>query len=115
MAMIAFHFSGSYRKAIFSGAKTCTVMKGETAFKQGQEVLLYISQTERLFDGRLDERVGKGIIEEVRVKKVGELTQKDALESGHRNLAHLKEVMKDAYGFGDDGIVSFIRFRAVFE
>ena len=110
MAILGFHFSGVYRGALYSGRKTATIMEGENFFRVNQRVQVYLSDEPNLFDGRIETRIGEAIIEQVAVKKVGDLTCLEASLCGEENLKGLKESLKKWYGADDNSVITYVRF-----
>jgi len=111
MAILGFHFSGIYKKALLNGTKTATIMDGENYFKAGQEVLVYLSDKPDLFDGKIEKRIGKAIIKKSVIKKVKDLTENEAKLCGAKNLGELKASLKKWYQSRDNSIVTLIKFN----
>lgn len=115
MAILGFHFSGVYKKALFDGTKTATIMDGENYFRVGQEILVYLSDKPNLFDGKLEERIGKATIEKLEIKKVKELTDSEAKSCGSKNLQELKNALKKWYNSSEDSVITYIKFKLQIE
>ena len=115
MAILGFHFSGVYKDDLFSGNKTATVMDNEHYFRIGEEVLVYLSDKPNLFDGNIEKRIGKAIIEEVQIKKVNEITELEAKLCGSESLEKLKKALYNWYGADEDSIITFIRYKLTLE
>lgn len=110
MAILGFHFSGVYKEALFNGTKTATIMENENFFKIGQEVLIYLSEKPNLFDGNIEKRIGKAIIEKIEIKKVKDITETEAATCGHKNLQELKISLEKWYGATENLIITYIKF-----
>jgi hypothetical protein len=111
MAILGFHFSGVYKKSLYEGSKTATIFAGEQFFKIGEEVQVYLSEKDNLFDGFDEKRIGSAIVECVLIKKVKELTDSEAITCASTSLDELKSALKKWYNYDDDSIVSYVRFK----
>lgn len=85
-------------------------MDGKNYFKTGQEVLVYLSDKPNLFDGKIEKRIGKAIIERVEIKKVKDLTENEAKLCGAKNLGELKTSLKKWYQSRENSIITLIKF-----
>ena len=115
MAVLGFHFSGVYKKSLLDKKKTATVMAGENYFKIGQEVLVYLSDEPNLFDGKVEKRIGKAIIERVVVKKVKELTESEAKLCDSENLEELKKALKKWYNSNENSVITYLKFKLIIQ
>jgi len=111
MAILGFHFSGVYKKALYDGTKTATIMDGENFYHIGQEVLVYLSEKPNLFDGKVETRIGKAIIEKIEIKKVEQLNEGEAINCGSENLEELKQALQKWYGATEESIITYIKFK----
>ena len=110
MAILGFHFSGVYKDKLLSGKKTATIMEGKNFFRPGQEVFVYLSEKPNLFDGKIEQRIGKAEIEKNEIKKVGSLSEEEAKACGYDSLEELKQDLKKWYSADEDSAITFIRF-----
>lgn len=115
MAVLGFHFSGVYKKPLFNGTKKATIMNGENCFRLGQEILVYVSDKSNLFEGRIEERIGKAIIEKVEIKKVRDLSDLEAKLCGSKKLQELKDTLKKWYDSDENSTVTYIKFSLKLE
>jgi hypothetical protein len=115
MAILGFHFSGVFKEALFNKTKTATIMMGENYFKVGQEVLIYLSDKPNLFEGKIEKRIGKAIIQKVEIKRVRDLTINEAKLCGLKNLEELRNDLKKWYNANDDSVITFIKFDLQFD
>lgn len=90
-------------------------MDGEHYFKIGQEVLVYLSDKPNLFDGTLEERIGRIIIEEVKIKRVKGLTEEEARLCGSKNLEELKNALEKWYNSNENSVITYIKFKLSLE
>ena len=111
MAILGFHFSAPYKKPLLDGVKIATVAEGEEFYKIGTKVELYISDKDNLFEGQDEKRFGHGVISKRSVMKVSALTNKHAVNCGHKDLADLVEALKKWYGADKDSLVTYIVFH----
>ncbi len=112
MAILGFHFSGVYKEKLLDGTKKATIMSGEHFFNIGEEAQLYLSEKANLFEGVDEKRIGKAYIEEVIIKKVSELEEREATLCGDKSLKSLKGALKKWYGCTNSSVVTFIRFKS---
>lgn len=110
MAILGFHFSGVYKEALYNGSKKATIMEGENFFKVGQEVLIYLSGKPNLFEGKVEERIGRAVIEKVEVKRVKDLTEEEAKKCGSKDLPELKEALRKWYNSDENSTITYIKF-----
>ena len=115
MAILGFHFSGVYKEVLLNSTKTATIMDGENYFRVGQEVLVYLSDSLNLFEGKIEKRIGKAIIEKVEIKRVKDLTDLEAKQCGSKSLVELKNALKKWYNSDVNSITSFIKFNLKLE
>jgi hypothetical protein len=115
MAILGFHFSGIYKEVLLNGKKTATIMDGENYFKIGQEVPVYLSDKPNLFDGTVEKRIGKAIIEKVEIKRVKDLTDSEAKLCGSENLDELKKALKKWYNSDENSVITYIKFNLVLD
>lgn len=111
MAILGFHFSGIYKDVLFSGKKSATIMSGENYFSIGEEVQVYLSEKENLFEGNEEKRIGKATIKEVKIKKAGHLTENEAKLCGSKDLNTLSSALKKWYNCKNDSVITFVRFE----
>jgi hypothetical protein len=114
MAILGFHFSGFYKDVLFNKLKTATIMKGEHFFNIGEEVQIYLSEKQNLFDGVDEKRIGKAIIQKIIIKKVSELKNEEAISCGSNNLEELKSALFKWYNCNDNSIITYIKFKPDF-
>lgn len=72
---------------------------------------VYLSEKPNLLDGFEEKRIGKAVIKEVSVKRVKELTEREAKLCTHKGLEDLKNALKKWYTAEEDSIVTFVRFE----
>jgi len=111
MAILGFHFSGVYKKALLSNKKSATIMAGRHYFRKGEIVEVYLSNKANLFDGKIEKRIGQAKIEKVTHCQVKDLTKSQAKACGYPSLAELKEALKKWYGAKDNYLITFIKFK----
>jgi len=90
-------------------------MCGENYFRVAQEILVYLSNKPNLFKGKIEERIGRAIIERVEIKKVRDLTVEEARLSGSKNLKKLKSELKKWYNSDENSVVTFVKFNLQLE
>ena len=78
-------------------------------------MLVYLSDKPNLFEGKADERIGRATIKRVDVKKVKELTEEEARQTGISSLKELKQVLKKWYDADDDSAVTYVGFGLTFK
>jgi hypothetical protein len=115
MAILGFHFSGVFKERLLKGIKTATIMNGENYFKVGQEVLVYVSEKPNLFEGKLEKRIGRAIIEKVEIKRVKDLTIEEAKLCGLKDLEELRNDLRKWYNAKDNSVITFIKFSLQLE
>ncbi len=115
MAILGFHFSGVYKEVLLNGTKTATILEGEHYFRIGQEVLVYLSDKLNLFDGNIERRIGKAVIEKVEIKRVKDLTELEAKLCGSKNLEELKNALKKWYNSDENSIITYVKFNLTLE
>ena len=96
-------FKKEYAARIISGRKTSTV-RMNSALEAGDRVELYAGEI----------WLGTGEIEDVKVKRVKELTDEDAIKDGFSNREELVSALKKLYkgkGLSDSTEVKLIKFR----
>ena len=115
MAIPGFHFSGVYKDSLLNGVKTATIMIDENYYRLGQEILVYLSDEANLFDGKIEKRIGKAVIEKIEIKKVKEINENEATNCGSKNLEDLKEALKKWYNANDESTITYIKFNLILE
>ncbi len=53
-----------------------------------------LSDKPNLFLGRLEKRIGKAIIERIKIRRVKHLSEEEAKQCGSKNLRELKSTLK---------------------
>lgn len=115
MAILGFHFSSIFRNGLLNGSKNATIMDGENYFREGQEVLVYLSDKPNLFDGRIEKRIGRAKITKFKIKHVNDLTIKEAKQCGYKNLQELKSGLEKWYNCDKNSIITFIKFNLLLD
>ncbi len=90
-------------------------MNGKHHFDPGQEVLVYLSSKPNLFDGKIEKRIGKAIIKKSIIKKVKDLTEKEASQCGLVSLKGLKIALQKWYQAKENSTITFVKFNLLLE
>lgn len=85
-------------------------MEGENYFDVGQEVLVYLSDKPNLFEGKVEKRIGKAVIQKVEIKEVKDLTESEAKFCGSGSLSELKSDLEKWYDSDEDSTITYVKF-----
>ncbi len=97
-------FKPEYLRLLKEGRKKTTI-RLEKKYRVGETV--YLADT----NGRI---YGKAVIEDIVEKKLGELTNSDALVDGFENLAELLTILREIYGeVGRDRILYIYHIKVL--
>ena len=95
-------FDGKYADKILKGEKTSTVRVGKYSIKKGRSFYVHAR-------GHV---LGKAVVTDVQIKKLNELTDKDAKRDGFKNKKELLKALKKHYGRLDEKTpVTIIEFK----
>ena len=111
MAILGFHFSGVYKKALLNKKKTATIMDGRHYFKKGEVVQIYLSDKPNLFEGKIEKRIGQAKIQKIITCRVKDLTGPQAKACGHSSKEDLKTALRKWYRAKDNSLVTVVKFK----
>ena len=113
MAIVAFHFSGIYKEKLLSNKKCASVMTGNNTYQIDSDVLVYLSDTDNLFDKEAKEkRIGSATIVTTRICILSNLTDDEAKRCGYDSKDELIREMKQWFPqLRDKDQVTYVEFR----
>lgn len=111
MSIVSLAWSAPFREKFEQGRIKGTVLLGACNFIPGQEALVFVAKEGNVLEAKEAFRLGKAIIKEVRIVKVGKLGKREAELTGNQSIEELKTRLHKWYQASDETVVTFLELK----
>lgn len=111
MPLVCLHYSRFYEERLRKKEMKGGILKGEWKVPLGSEVFVYVSEADSVEEGKIDHKIGIARILSCEVKKVKELSEKEAIMECYKNRQELIDAVKYWHKVEEEDCVTFLEFE----
>jgi hypothetical protein len=110
MPLVCLHYSRFYKEKLLRKEMNGGVLKGEWKIPIRTEMFVYVTEADSVEEGKTDHKIGVAKILSCEIKKVKDLTDKEAKAEGYKDRKELIEAVKHWHKAKDEDNVTFLGF-----